>query len=230
MSSHAEHQPSAAPSRRGTRVLTVAIVVLAVVGAGALAPQAVYYLLPPGLSGEADRLAAVLELSPGMVVAEIGAGSGALTAELARRVGPAGRVYSTELSQARLADIRDRVRRERLDNVIVIEAGDTATGLPDACCAAIVLRNVYHHIGDPRAFNVSLRQAVAARGRVAIIDFEPGTLLFLSGTPAAAAPRRGGHGVRRAEIAAELGEAGFEVEREIADWGGRSFLVLLRAR
>src|SRR5215210_1308994 len=38
-----------------------------------------------------------LELKPGMVVADIGAGSGYYTARMSKRVGPAGRVYATDI-------------------------------------------------------------------------------------------------------------------------------------
>jgi ubiquinone/menaquinone biosynthesis C-methylase UbiE len=150
--------------------------------------------------------------------------------ELARQVGPAGRVYSTELSQSRLSEIRDRAKKAGLGNVLVIEAGETSTNLPEACCAAIVMRNVYHHVGDTRPFNASLRRAAAAGGLVAVIDFEPDSFFHLSSPPPGAAPARRGHGVLRTELVEELAAAGFAVEREIPDWGGRNFLVLFRAR
>lgn len=217
-----------APRRRNKRLLKLGLAVAALVGLAAVLPQAAYYVLPPGLSGEAERLAGLLGLRPGMVVAEIGAGSGTLTVELARQVGPAGRVYSTELSQSRLSEIRSRVKSAGLDNVLVVEAGETTTNLPEACCAAIVMRNVYHHVGDTRAFNASLRRSVIEGGLVAIIDFEPASFFHLSSPPDGASPQRHGHGVLRSDLAKELGAAGFEVEREIADWGGRNFLVLFR--
>jgi predicted methyltransferase len=47
--------------------------------------------------GEVERLAALLELRPGSVVADVGAGDGAYAVALARRVGPEGRVYATEI-------------------------------------------------------------------------------------------------------------------------------------
>jgi SAM-dependent methyltransferase len=230
MTADVSHVPPAAARRRKNRLLRLGLAVAALVGLAAVLPQAAYYVLPPGISGEADRLADLLGLKPGMVVAEIGAGSGTLTVELARQVGPAGRVYSTELSQSRLSEIRSRVKRAGLDNVVVVEAGETATNLPEACCAAIVLRNVYHHVGDTRAFNASLRRSAIEGGLVAIIDFEPASFFHLSSPPDGASPQRRGHGVLRSDLAKELGAAGFEVEREIADWGGRNFLVLFRAR
>jgi precorrin-6B methylase 2 len=58
---------------------------------------------------EVHQLTELLSLREGMTVGEIGAGRGWLTVEVARRVGPSGRVYSTELSAARLDDIRQAV-------------------------------------------------------------------------------------------------------------------------
>src|SRR5262249_58412465 len=91
----------------------------------------------------ADRLAGLLELRPGMVVAEIGAGVGKTTRAVAERVGPSGHVYSTEIDPEALAKIRETVAD--LSNVTVVQAGVAETGLPDACCDAIFMEAVYHH-------------------------------------------------------------------------------------
>jgi tRNA A58 N-methylase Trm61 len=78
---------------------------------------------------EVDRLARLLELQDGTAVAEIGAGTGRLTVEVAKRVGPSGRVYSTELSAPRLDNIRDAVTNAGLINVTLIEGGEHTTHL-----------------------------------------------------------------------------------------------------
>ena len=57
-------------------------------------------------ASDAARLAAALKLHAGQTVADIGAGRGQLTLELARVVGPSGRVYATELDADRLRDLR----------------------------------------------------------------------------------------------------------------------------
>lgn len=214
--------------RRGLALLALGAVVLLL---GALyGPTAAFHFLPFSSTGEADRLAALLEIGPGKIVAEIGAGAGAMTVEMARRAAQGGRVYSTEISATRRADIAERVADEGLASVTVVEAGEAATNLPDACCDAIFMRNVYHHIGDIRPFNVSVRRALREGGRLAVIDFEPGAFWRLPGRRSGAPAERTGHGVTPARLIAEVTAAGFEVEREIPDWGGRMFLVLFRAR
>ena len=126
---------------------------------------------------EMDRLAQLLELHDGMAVAEIGAGVGWLTVDVARRVGLSGRVYSTELNRARLDDIRKAVAEAGLTNVTAIEAGERTTHLPHLCCDAIFMRRVYHHFGDPSGITHSIREALVPGGRLVVIEFDAGGLI-----------------------------------------------------
>jgi len=91
------------------------------------------------------------------------------------------------------------------------------------------MRNVYHHLGDVKAFNASLRRAIRPGGRLAVIDFAPDAFFHLPSRPDGAAGERTGHGVLPRAVVAEMAAAGFELEREIPDWGGHLFLVLFRA-
>jgi SAM-dependent methyltransferase len=203
---------------------------LALAGAAILlGPLVAFHFLPPTLTGEEAKLASLLEAGPGKTLAEIGAGRGALSVALAVRLQPGGVLYSTELNPERRRQIRARADRQGVHNLIVIEAGETSTGLPDHCCEAIFIRNVYHHIGDTAQFNQALLSAVRPGGRLAIIDFEPGALWHLRHRPPGAAEVRGGHGVSIRAVVQELESAGFRVEAIDRGWGGRMFLVLLRA-
>ncbi len=173
-------------------------------------------------------LAEVLELEPGMTVADVGAGMGAMSIVFAKRLGPSGRVLSTDLGATQLKALRDAVDRERLTNMSVIEGAPSSTNLPDACCDAIFMRDVYHHITDPGAFNRSLLAALKPGGRLSIIDFEPRKG---SKVPEGVNPNRGGHGVTPAIVQQELTAAGLTFDRTIANWPPGStdfFLVLFR--
>jgi ubiquinone/menaquinone biosynthesis C-methylase UbiE len=75
---------------------------------------------------------------------------------MSRQVGSSGRVYATDISADRIADLKKLVASESLQNVTVVEGGAAQTNLPDACCDAIFMRLVYHHFGDPAAMNASL--------------------------------------------------------------------------
>ena len=130
---------------------------------------------------DVPRLVEVLELKPGMTVADVGSGFGATTVVLGHWIGP-GRVFATDITERALRQTRDYVKQEGLTNVTVIEGAAAATNLPDACCDAIFLRNVYHHITAVDAFNKSLVASLKPGGRLAIIDLEDRYRSVLVGT------------------------------------------------
>ena len=158
-------------------------------------------------AADAATLISELKLAPGSVAAEIGAGGGELTVAIARHVGPGGRVISTELGADRVQRLRQAAEKGA-DNITVIEGHENRTNLPDACCDAVFLRNVYHHFGDPPAMNASLLKSLKPGGRLAVIDFTPPPGGELG-------PGHRGednhHGITAPTLERELKAAGFEI-------------------
>lgn len=178
---------------------------------------------------EVPKLAEVLELTPGMTVADVGAGGGAMSVVLGKWIG-SGRVYSTDIGQRQLESIRDYVKREGLTNVTVLEGAGASTNLPDACCDAVFLRNVYHHISKVEPFNQSLVAALKPGGRLAIIDFIPAKG---SAVPEGVPANREGHGIPIKVVIDEMSSAGLTHARTLDRWppdskGVVAFLLLFR--
>ena len=161
-------------------------------------------------SREMPRLRQVLTLETGRVVADVGAGKGELTFALAREVGSKGHIFSTEIDPERLRWLREAVVASKLDNVTVVEASISETGLSPNCCDAIVLRRVYHHLTDPSGVNAGLLRSLRPGGVLAVIDFPPP--FFLS---------RGQFGVPAETVIREVVSGGFGLLRLIEDWPGR---------
>ena len=175
---------------------------------------------------DAPKLVEVLELKPGMTVADVGSGFGAMTVVLGHWIG-SGRVFATDVTEHALRQTREYVKKEGLTNVTVIEGAEAATNLPDACCDAIFLRNVYHHITAVDAFNRSLVASLKPGGRLAIIDLEDRSGGQIpKGVPA----NRGGHGVPPGIVVDELKAAGLTHIRTVEKWppGEPTFLALFR--
>src|SRR5437879_13355502 len=106
----------------------------------------------------------------GTVAADIGAGDGKYTFAAVEHVGAAGKVYATEIDAKKLAELKDEAARRKLGNVVVVESKEAETNLPAACCDAIFLRHVYHHLTKPVEFNASLVRSLKRGRRLAITD------------------------------------------------------------
>ncbi len=163
---------------------------------------------------DAPKIVDVLELKPGMTVADVGSGGGAMTVVLGKWIAP-GRVFATDITAHALRWTRQYVKKEGLRNVTVIEGAAAATNLPDTCCDAALLRHVYHHITEIDAFNKSLHASLKPGGRLAIIDFVPD---HGSPLPKGVPANRGGHGIPPSVVIEEMARAGFTHVRTIDKW------------
>ena len=174
------------------------------------------FLLPFSWTGEAEDLAERLRVTTGAVVADIGAGDGALAFDMARRVGASGAVYATELDAGRVDEIAGQISRNEIPHVRVVQGAADATRLPDRCCDAIYMRAVFHHIGNADVFAAEVRKALRPGGRIAVIDFPPGALWFHGDN----------HGVAPDNVIQAFERAGLKQTQRVDDWGGGTYLLL----
>lgn len=194
----------------------MALPVVVAVGAVAVIAWRFGALVAPVWTGEASRLAVVLGVAPGMQVADVGAGDGAVAGAMAALVGATGRVYATEISGDRVAGLTARKERHGLTNLEVVAARADDTGLPDGACDALYLRHVFHHLDDRRGMVDRLARAVRSGGRIAIIDFPPGALWFHGAD----------HGVTADAARQVFDDAGWRLRERRDDWGGGSYLLV----
>jgi ubiquinone/menaquinone biosynthesis C-methylase UbiE len=179
---------------------------------------------------EIPTLIELLELKPGMTIADVGAGFGAWTTRFSRWIGPNGRVYASDVGEAQLKWLRGSLEREKLANVTVVEGAPRSTNLPAGCCDAILVRDAYHHFTEPDAMVRSLAASLKPGGRLALIDFPPRPNSEIpEGVPA----NRLGHGVPPQVVVKEMTAGGLTHVRTIESWKpdgtqAQLFLVLFR--
>ncbi len=166
----------------------------------------------------------MLQLAPGKVVADIGAGEGQYGFALAEVVGAEGKVYATELDEEKLAALEEAVAEQGLTNVEVVKGEYAATALPAASVDAAFLRDVYHHITEPEAFLGSLFQTLRPGGRLVLVDFPP-TIWLAPFTPEGIPESRGGHGITTELLVSEAKAAGFVPIRTVEKWPSSNFVT-----
>jgi ubiquinone/menaquinone biosynthesis C-methylase UbiE len=177
----------------------------------------------PAANEEIAKLAAAMGWKQGTVVADIGAGDGRYSFAAAEVVGASGKVFATEIDQDKLAKLRDEVKQRKLANVQIVESGEAQTNLPAACCDAIFLRRVYHHLTKPLEFDASILQSLKPGGKLAIIDFPPHPEYGkVKGVP----KDREDHGIQQKILIDELSKAGFQVDKIVGDWPTSDYCVI----
>lgn len=161
-----------------------------------------------------------LELKPGMVVADIGAGSGYYTARLSKRLGPTGRVYATDIQPGMLELLNRRVTRDGLTNVTTILGTMEDPRLPPGSVDLAIMVDVYHELQQPQLFLQRLKAAFTPGGRLVLLEFrkeDPDVPILEV------------HKMSVAEVKAELEAEGFALERviDVLPW---QHIIVLRTK
>src|SRR5215213_1078690 len=120
--------------------------------------------------GEAEQAMELAGVTPGMSVADVGAGEGYYTIRLARVVGPRGRVLAEDIVPDVRDQLSDRVQRERLDNVAVKLGTPDNPMLPPGSFDRVFLVHMYHEVQSPYAFLWHMREGVKPGGLVVVVE------------------------------------------------------------
>ncbi len=118
------------------------------------------------------ELVRALALRPGMVVADLGAGTGYFSRHLTDAVGPAGTVFAVELEPNLVVHLRERAEREHTPNVIPVLASADNPRLPAGGVDLVLVVDTFHHLDDRLGYLRVLRRFLRPAGRVAIVDWQ----------------------------------------------------------
>jgi ubiquinone/menaquinone biosynthesis C-methylase UbiE len=111
------------------------------------------------------------KLQPGMVVADIGAGTGLFTRLFAAAVGPEGKVYAVDIAPKFIEHIEKTCKEAGLKNVRGFVCTPTSTELPDNSIDLAFICDTYHHFEFPYKTLASIHCALRPGGRLVLIDF-----------------------------------------------------------
>ncbi len=119
-----------------------------------------------------EAILAHLPLKKGDVIADVGAGTGALERHLAALVGPTGKVFAVDVAPAFIPFMKERFKREGLTTVEVIQGELERTTLKPESVDLILVVDTYHHFDHPAKMLADFRQILRNGGHLVIVDFK----------------------------------------------------------
>ncbi|MEA3411417.1 MAG: methyltransferase [Pseudomonadota bacterium] len=108
---------------------------------------------------------------PGMMVADIGAGTGLFTWLFSDRVGPDGKVYAVDISGGFIENIEKIAQATGNRNVVAVKNTPRAANLPKGSVDIAFVCDTYHHFEYPASMLASLRDALREDGELVVVDF-----------------------------------------------------------
>jgi ubiquinone/menaquinone biosynthesis C-methylase UbiE len=119
-----------------------------------------------------EQMLDALDLKPGDVVADVGAGVGYTSIRIARRVGPTGKVYASDIQPQMIAMLKRNIRQMKLDKIITpILCTAKETKLPNDAIDLAIMVDVYHECSYPVETLDGIRKALKPGGRLVLIEF-----------------------------------------------------------
>jgi SAM-dependent methyltransferase len=113
----------------------------------------------------------LLQLWPGNVVADVGAGTGLFEPHLARAVGATGCVLAIDAEPNMVAYLKRLVKKEGLGNVTVQKVAADDPGLADGSVDRLLVVNTWHHLRKRAAYAAAMNRALRPGGFVVVVDF-----------------------------------------------------------
>jgi ubiquinone/menaquinone biosynthesis C-methylase UbiE len=116
-----------------------------------------------------------LSLSPGMIVADFGAGAGFLAVAAAEAVGEDGKVYVLDVQQELLTKATHLAQEHHLDTLVFVRADlemPQGSTLPEASVDVVLVSNILFQAEDKQAVLTEAFRILRAGGRLLIVDWQ----------------------------------------------------------
>jgi arsenite methyltransferase len=162
-----------------------------------------------------DQVVAALDIKPGAIIADVGAGSGLVSGPLAIATGTKGMLYAVDIDKDLLAHIAARAADQKIANIKTVLGEFTDPKLPEKVDLAF-MNDVLHHIADRATYLRNLASYLKPGGRIAIVDFIPAS------SPHSAQPELT---VSEEQAATWLMQAGLKPAKKVTIFNDRFYII-----
>ena len=121
---------------------------------------------------EPAKLDEALAIKPGMVAADVGAGSGYHTFRMAKQVGEKGKVIACDIQPQMLDLIKEKARRLKVTNIQPVRGTPKDPKLPANGVDLVLMVDVYHEFEFPFEMTEKLVAALKPGGRLVFVEFK----------------------------------------------------------
>ena len=146
-----------------------------------------------------------LAVKPGMVIADIGAGSGYHSALLSKMVG-SGKVFAVDVEPEMIAYLNERIKQKKLSRIVPVLSTEQKVSLPENTIDIMLLVDVYHEFSYPYEMALSMRSALKPGGKLVLVEFR---------SEDSTVPIKTIHKMSEAQAIKELKAAGFVFDKNI---------------
>ncbi len=118
-----------------------------------------------------DLLLTELALQPGMVLADIGAGTGYIARRMAAQVGPTGVVHAVDVQPEMIRMLQSLAAQAGLAQIRPVLGAPDDVRLPASSVDLAIMVDVYHELEFPREVLASIVRALKPGGRVVFVEY-----------------------------------------------------------
>lgn len=116
-----------------------------------------------------------LHVDPGMIVADLGAGTGHYSILLAERVGPSGKVYAVDIQKDLLTKLQSEAKAKGIENITLVW-GDldevNGTTLKESSVDRVVVANTFFQIEDKDSFMKEVHRILKTKGLLLLVEWK----------------------------------------------------------
>lgn len=159
-----------------------------------------------------------LAVKPGMVIADIGAGSGYHSVLLSKMVG-SGKVFAVDVEPEMIAYLNKRIKQEKLSRIVPVLSTEQKVSLPENTIDMMLLVDVYHEFSYPYEMALSMRSALKPGGKIVLVEFRSEDLTV---------PIKTIHKMSKAQAIKEFKAAGFAFDKNIDNLPWQHYMVFTK--
>ncbi len=153
-----------------------------------------------------EKALAQLNLKPGQMVADVGAGTGFYATRLAKRILPGGVVYAVDIQPGMLERLSSNAKAQHLTNIEPILGTESDPRLPEGKLDLVLLVDVYHEFSRPQQMLDRIRESLKPDGHLVLLEFRKED---------PSVPIRPEHKMSVKEVKTEVAPEGYEFEKVV---------------